>query len=384
MQLHGLTLACLSSLLLMASCQSGGASRPARPEGAGVRVDPFGTTQGGEAVEIYTLQNSNGVYARVMTFGATLTEMWVPDREGKLADVVLGFDSVAGYESSDNPYFGCIVGRCANRIARGRFELDGKSYHLATNNPPNHLHGGSVGFGQRVWEGRIVEAPDGPAVEFSYRSPDMEEGYPGNLQVQVTYTLTESDELRIDYWASTDQRTVVNLTHHSYFNLAGHDSGHVLGHDLEIAADLFTPTDDTLIPTGELAPVAAGALDFRTPKSIGLHIDLAEETPGAGYDHNYALRGGGSSGMRFASRLEERLGGRVLEIYTSEPGLQFYSGNFLDGVRGKGGAKYGKHAGLCLEAQRFPDAVNQRGFPSAVLDPTSVYTQTTVHRFLTR
>lgn len=384
MHLHSLTLACLSSLLLLASCQSGGGSRPARPEGVGVRVDPFGKTQGGEEVEVYTLQNSNGVYARVMTFGATLTEMWVPDSEGKLADVVLGFDSVAGYESDENPYFGCIVGRCANRIAGGRFDLDGRRYHLATNNPPNHLHGGIEGFGQKVWEGRIVQAPDGPAVEFSYRSPDMEEGYPGNLQVQVTYTLTESDELRIDYWASTDKRTVVNLTHHSYFNLAGHGSGNILGHDLEIAADLFTPTDATLIPTGEVAPVAAGVLDFRTPKSIGLHIDLAEETPGEGYDHNFALRGGSASGMRFAARLEESLSGRVLEIYTSEPGLQFYSGNFLDGVRGKGGAVYDRRGGLCLEAQRFPDAVNQPGFQSAVLDPTSVYTQTTVHRFQTR
>lgn len=357
------------------------------PNIAAARVEtrPFGTTRDGDAATLYVLRNSHGVEAHVTDFGATLTSLRVPDRHGALADVVLGFDDVSGYESAENQYFGCTAGRVANRIARGRFELDGEVYELATNNEPNHLHGGERGFGQRMFR---AQAADGARVTFSYLSPDGEEGYPGNLRSVVTYMLTEDGELVIDYLAECDAPTPVNLTHHSYFNLAGAGHPTVLDHVLEIDAERYTPTDDTLIPTGELATVAGTPLDFRRPTRIGDRIALVDATPALGYDHNYAV-GERTTEADYASvlaagpvcRLAEPESGRILEIYTNQPGLQLYSGNFLRGQVGKGGVAYPHRSAACLETQGFPNAVNEPRFPSTVLRPGERYRQLTVHRF---
>lgn len=343
-------------------------------------VQPFGTTQDGVPVQLYTLENGNGIVARLTNFGATLVELHVPDRRGEFADVVLGFEDVAGYESDANQYFGCIAGRVANRIAGGRFELGGLVYELPLNDGSNHLHGGEVGFGRRVWEATPLETDEGPAVRFRYVSPAGEEGYPGTLTAEVIYTLTDEDELRLDYTATTDATTPVNLTHHSYFNLAGHGTGTILGHQLRIDADRYTPTDETLIPTGMLAPVRGTPLDFQRATRIGARIDELEDTPALGYDHNFALsRADGE--LRFACRLEDPGSGRILQIRTTEPGLQFYSGNHLHGQVGKDGATYVHRGGLCLETQHFPDSVNHPGFPSTILRRGETYRQTTVHRF---
>ncbi len=339
----------------------------------------FGKTPDGAAVDAYVLANAKGMKAQIITYGAILTELHVPDRNGRLEDVVLGFADLKGYLQG-HPYFGATVGRVANRIAKGKFTLDGKEYTLAANNGPNALHGGLKGFDKVIWKAEPLQSADGVGVTLSYRSRDGEEGYPGNLSTTVTYTLTNQNELKIDYVATTDKATPVNLTNHSYFNLAGPKSGDILAHELMLAADKYTPADDTLIPTGEIKPVEGTPLDFRTPMTIGSRIDQLKGTVG-GYDHNYVLRSEGKR-LALAARVREPKSGRVMEMFTTEPGVQFYTGNFLDGkLKGKGGVTYQKHQGFCLEAQHFPDSVNHDNFPSVILKPGKTYTQTTVYKF---
>jgi aldose 1-epimerase len=346
---------------------------------ANMSKESFGKTPEGQEVHRFLLTNKNGLTAKVMTYGAILTELNVPDRSGKLADVVLGFDNLEGYLAG-HPYFGATTGRVANRIARGKFTLEGKEYALATNNGPNHLHGGDKGLDKRVWTAEEVKSEAGPGVGFSYRSPDGEEGYPGNLDIQVTYVLTDQNELKIDYQATTDKATPVNLTNHSYFNLAGAGDGDILGHELMIAADRYTPVDATSIPTGEILAVKGTPMDFTQPMAIGARIGQLTGEPG-GYDHNYVLNGQNGS-LALAARVYDPKSGRVLEISTTEPGIQLYTGNYLDGkLTGKGGKVYKKRYGLCLEAQHYPDSVHHPHFASIILKPGATYKQTTVHKF---
>ena len=345
---------------------------------ATVEQASFGTTGDGQAVEIYTLSNDSGARARVMTYGGILTELWVPDRDGALGDVVLGFDNLAQYET-ENPYFGCITGRVANRISEGQFTLDGTTYSVAVNNGPNHLHGGIKGFDKVVWDADVVEQPDGEALRLRYTSPDGEEGYPGTLSVAVTYVLTRENALRIEYEATTDQATPINLTNHSYFNLAG--GGDVLDHILTLHARYYTEPDETLIPTGRLLPVAGTPLDFTLPATVGGRIGQIDI---GGYDHNYALDNGGRAEPGLAAELYEPDSGRVLTLYTTEPGVQVYSGIHLDGLQGKGEAVYDRYHGLCMETQHYPDAINQLGFPSVVLRPSETFRSVTVHAFSAR
>ena len=347
----------------------------------GVMRAPFGKTRDGKAVEIYTLTNAHGLEMRVITYGGIITSLKVPDRAGHLDDVVLGFDTLDGY-LKDSPYFGAIVGRYGNRIAKGQFTLNGATYKLATNNGPNHLHGGVKGFDKVIWNGVPGDSADGVSVTLTRTSPDGEEGYPGNLQASVRYTLTDKNELAIDYRATTDKATPVNLTQHSYFNLAA-DSGDILGHELTIHASRYTPVDTTLIPTGELAPVQGTPFDFQKATAIGARIatDDAQLKNGGGYDHNWALDRGGS-GLQPAARLVDPKSGRTLDVATTEPGLQFYSGNFLDGsITGKGGRVYKRRTGLCLETQHFPDSPNHPSFPSTILQPGQTYSSKTVFTF---
>jgi len=341
----------------------------------------FGTTEDGQPARYYVLRNAHGLRAKLTDYGATLVEMWVPDRSGRLADVVLGFDGVSGYESDDNQYFGATTGRVCNRIAKGRFTLDGTTYQLAVNNGPNHLHGGGPRALSRVmWTAERLVGGRGDAVRFSYRSPDGEEGYPGNLDVHVTYTLTPEDELVVEFEATTDRATPVNLTNHAYWNLAGHGAETVLDHELWVDADAYTPTDDTLIPTGEIAHVAGTPLDFRTAKPIRRDLAGVAKTAAGGYDHNFVLNGE-SDRYRVAARLREPGTGRTLHILTDQPGLQFYSGNFLHGQIGKDGRIYDHRSALCLETQHFPDSVNHPDFPSTILRQGQTYRTKTVHRF---
>lgn len=343
----------------------------------------FGKTDDGTPVELYVLTNTKGVTAKIMTYGALLTEMHVPDRDGKFDDVVLGFDNLKGYLAG-HPFFGTTVGRVANRIAKGKFKLDGKEYTLATNNGPNALHGGLKGFDKKVWKAEPVPGKDSVGVKFTYRSPDGEEGYPGNLTSTVTYTLTNENELKIDYAATTDKATPVNLTNHSYFNLGGIKGGNILNHELMLVASQYTPTDETLIPTGEIKPVKGTPLDFTNPTPIGARIAQLKDYPGGGYDHNYVIRRDGEA-LVLAADVYEPKTGRELLMYTTEPGVQLYTGNFLDGkLKGKGGVAYGKHYGFCLEAQHYPDSVNHPNFPSIILMPGKTYKQTTVYQFTTR
>ncbi len=338
----------------------------------------FGKTPEGTPVDLYVLSNDK-MTVKVITFGAIISEIDVPDRNGKMADVVLGFETLEGYLGG-HPYFGAATGRVANRIAKGRFTLDGKEYKLAVNNTPNTLHGGLKGFDKVVWKATNASGAAGQAVKMTYLSPDGEEGFPGNLSVSVTYTLTPSNELRIDYAATTDKPTPVNVTNHSYFNLAGPAAGSILGHEMMLAADQYTPVDDTLIPTGEIGSVQGTPLDFTKPMALGSRIAEIKGEPG-GYDHNYVLRSGGKE-LALAARVTEPDSGRVLEMFTTEPAVQLYTANFLDGtLKGKGGVVYKKHQAFCLEAQHFPDSVNQPKFPSTILRPGSTYTQTTIYKF---
>jgi aldose 1-epimerase len=339
----------------------------------------FGETQDGRSVYLYVLTNTRGMVVKVMTYGAIVTELHAADRSGRFGDIVLGFEDLAGYLRR-NPYFGAVIGRVANRVARGKFKLDGVEYNLATNDGLNHLHGGLKGFDKVLWQAEPAQTSNGSGVKFSYLSHDGEEGYPGNLSVAVTYVLTEDNELRIEYVASSDKVTPVNLTNHSYFNLAGAENGNILQHELSLAADHFTPVDDELIPTGEIRQVKDTPLDFRKSRSIGARIT---ELPG-GYDHNFVLNQSGK-GLTSAAHVYEPTTGRSMEILTTEPGIQFYSGNFLDGsLKGKKGVMYGKHQAFCLETQHFPDSVNHPNFPTTVLRPGETYTQTTIHRFSTK
>lgn len=348
---------------------------------------PYGTTAAGEAVEEIVLTNPAGMEARVITYGGTLTALRVPDRDGRLGNVALGRADLAAYEAP-HPYLGAIVGRCANRIARGRFTLDGVAYELATNDGPNHLHGGRRGFDRRVWRADVVR-PEEASVEgavgvrLQRTSPDGEEGYPGTLEVAVTYTLTPANELRLDYEAVTDAPTLVNPSHHAYWNLAGEGAGTIDGHLLEIDAERFTPVDEGQIPTGELAPVAGTPFDFREPRPIGpaLRADHPQLRIGRGIDHNFVLRRTHGALAR-AARVLEPTTGRALEVWTTEPGLQVYTGNFLDGsLAGSSGGLYRQGDGLALETQGFPDAPNRPEFPSVVLRPGERYASTTVLRF---
>lgn len=341
----------------------------------------FGTTTGGEEATLYLLENANGLRAHVTDYGATLVRMVVPGRDGQPADVVLGFDDVSGYQSDANQYFGCTTGRFANRIRDGRFRILNREYTLAVNNEPNHLHGGLRGFDKVMWEAEPVA--DKQAVRFSYRSLDGEEGYPGNLSVVVTYELTDADELIVDYWAVCDEPTHVNLTNHAYWNLAGAGNGTILDHELTLPSELYLPTDDTLIPTGEFAPVIETPLDFRTPRTIGERIAELEETAAIGYDHCYVVRAS-EGDLAHAATLHDPGSGRTMEVWTSEPGIQLYSGNWLEGKPGKGGLAYPRNAALCLETQHFPDTPNQPRFPSTLIQPGDTYRHTTAHRFSTR
>jgi aldose 1-epimerase len=347
-----------------------------------ITKEAFGTTKGGEAVDIYTLKNAKGSVAKIMTYGGTVVQLMVPDRDGKMGDILLGFDNLKDYEEK-SPYFGCIIGRYGNRIGNAKFTLDGKEYTLAANNNGQHLHGGIKGFDKVVWQAEPIESKEGPALKLHYLSKDMEEGYPGNLDVTVTYTLTNNNELKIDYYATTDKPTVCNLTNHCYFNLAGQGNGDILGHELMINADNFTPIDEFLITTGEIRPVKGTPFDFTSPTAIGKRIDADNQQIkyGPGYDHNWVLNKENFE-MSLAAKVYEPTSGRVMEIYTNEPGIQFYSGNFLDGtLTGKDGKVYGHRSGFCLETQHYPDSPNKPNFPSVVLLPGQIYQTTTIHKF---
>jgi aldose 1-epimerase len=348
-----------------------------------IREERFGETPEGD-FSLFRLRNDNGMEVTLTDYGAILTGWWVPDREGKLEDVVLGFDRLEGY-LGEHPYFGAVVGRFANRIAGGQFTLDNKQYKLAVNNGPNHLHGGREGFNRRRWIAEPVHTEARIGIAFYYTSPDGEEGYPGKLDVRVTYTIGNDQSLRIHYEAQTDRPTVLNLTHHAYFNLKGAGMGDILDHRLTIHADRFTPVDENLIPTGELRPVAGTVLDFRQPRAIGEHIDDPDEEQlglAGGYDHNFVIDGNAGTEPRPAAAVLEPVSGRLLEVLTTEPGVQLYTGNFLDGsLRGKNGHSYGHRSAFCLETQHFPDSPNRPEFPSAVLRPGETFRSTTIYRF---
>ncbi len=348
-----------------------------------VEVRSFGRTPDGQSVELYFLTNAHGLRASVATYGATVINLIVPDRHGRMADVALGFDTLEPY-FTQSPYFGATIGRYGNRIGRGGFSLDGKAYHLAINNPPSSLHGGRIGFDKKVWRAAVVST-DQPAVRFSLVSPDGEEGYPGTLHVEVTYTLTNADELRIEYGATTDKPTVVNLTHHTYFNLGGEGSGSAMGEELQIDADRYTPFDADQLPTGDIRPVDGSVVDFRKPVPIGTKLPVQE--PGANplrFNENFVLNGDGAAGPRHAAELYDPGSGRAMEVLTTEPGLQFYTGNYLDDLEGKGGKIYGPLSAVCLETQHFPDSPNQPNFPSTRLEPGATYRSMTLYRFFVR
>jgi len=339
---------------------------------------PFGVTADGRAVEVFTLTNPTGIEVRASSYGATLVSIRTPDRRGTFADITLGFDSLDGYLTRSR-FFGALVGRYANRIAGGRFVIDGQTFQLAVNSGTNHIHGGLKGFDKVLWQGEPFEHDGVAGVTFRYTSRDGEENYPGALNTTVTYTLTPRNELVIDYAATTDKPTIVNLTQHSYFNLAGEGNGDVLGHEVMLNADRFTPVDAALIPTGELASVAGTPFDFRTSTAIGARIDAdhPQLKLARGYDHNFVLNG--DSGL--AARVIEPSSGRTLEVHTTEPGVQFYTGNNLAGSVGKGGHTYGPRSGFCLETQHFPDSPNKPNFPSTILRPGETYRSKTVFAF---
>jgi len=350
-----------------------------------VEVQPFGATSSGQKADLYLLTNDKGMEVAITNYGATVVRIKVPDRSGKVDDVTLGFDSVKGYEEGQS-YIGATVGRYANRIAHGKFVLDGKTYTLPKNNGDNTLHGGINGFSRKFWTAKEVSSMEGVAMQFTYVSPDGEEGFPGTLKATVVFTLYKAkNELRMDYTASTDKPTVVNLTNHSYFHLAGQIPGTILDATLQLKASKFTPVDSGLIPTGELRDVKNTPFDFTQPVAIGKRIDDADEqlALGKGYDHNWVLdRPRGAAGLELAAIAHDPESGRVLEVLTTEPGVQFYTGNFLDGtVKGKGGFAYVRRSAFCLETQHFPDSPNHPNFPSTTVMPGTPYHSTTVFRF---
>jgi aldose 1-epimerase len=348
-----------------------------------ITKESFGTAPDGQAVDLFTLRNRHGMEAKIMTYGGIVTALNVPDRNGNFGDVVLGYDHLGGYLKS-SPYFGALIGRYGNRIAKGKFTLDGVTYTLPINNGPNTLHGGLKGFDKVVWAAKPLITADGPALQLTYLSKDGEQGFPGDLSVTATYTVTEDDALRVDFKATTDKDTVCNLTHHSYFNLAGH--GNVLGHIVYINADQFTPADSGLIPTGELRPVAGTPFDFRQPTAIGARINSDDEQIkfAKGYDDNWVLNKKSPGELSLAARVTEPTTGRVLEVWTTQPGMQFYTGNFLDGtITGKGGWTYQFRDAFCMEPQHFPDSPNHPNFPSTGLKPGQTYRNTILYKFST-
>jgi aldose 1-epimerase len=335
----------------------------------------------GEKVIQYTLTNPSGMIVKILNYGGTVTDIIVPDKDGKMGDVVLGYDSLAGYLQTGNPFFGCLVGRYANRIANAKFTLDGKEYKLAANDHGNTLHGGLKGFDKRVWKASDINTDSISSIKFTYDSKDMEEGYPGNLHAEVVYTLTKDNELKIEYTATTDKATPVNLTNHCYFNLSAGTDSTILDHELMLRATQFTPVNDKLIPTGKIDTVSGNAMDFTSAKKIGKDISQVA----GGYDHNWVFQKPENRFDMVAS-LYHPPSGRFMEVRTTEPGIQFYSGNFLDGTlkNTRGGVKYVKHAGLCLETQHFPDSPNQPAFPTTILKPGETYQQITVYKFSTK
>jgi len=371
--------------LMLCACGGGG-------DGPSANVDrsDFGVTPDGDSVDLFTLANPNGVTMEVTNYGGIITSLRVPDRDGNLEDVVLGFDSLASYTSeayrSANPYFGALIGRYGNRIADAEFALNGETYTLDTNDGPNHLHGGEEGFDQVVWEAEPFRRGDSVGVVLSHTSLDGHGGYPGRLDVEVTYTLTPDDAVAVDYHATTTVATPVNLTQHSYFNLDGDGDGSIRDHELTIPADRFTPVDSTLIPTGELRPVEGTPFDFTDPTPVGARIDADNQQLeyGGGYDHNFVLAEQPSDTLRLAARVYEPDTGRLMTVRTTEPGVQFYSGNFLDGSFTGKGEVYDRREGLALETQHFPDSPNQPDFPSTILRPDEEYRTRTVYRFSTR
>ena len=388
----GLRAAILPGLLLLAACGANNSADQATTTAPAAADSTqttsaamptsasFGKTTDGTEVQLFTLTNANGVKATITNYGGTLTSLLVPDKNGKMGDVILGFDNVSGYQSPEfkkaGPYFGALIGRYGNRIKAGKFTLEGKEYSLAKNNGPNSLHGGLKGYDKVVWQAEPGAAADGQSLKLSYVSKDGEEGYPGTLTVAVVYTLTNDNALKIDYTATSDKATVVNLTNHTYFNL-NHGAGKdILGHEVTLPADRYTVVDATLIPTGELRPVKGTPFDFTAPHAIGERI---AQVPG-GYDHNWVLNT--ATGQHAAAIVYEPVSGRTLEVTTDEPGIQFYTGNFLDGtLKGKGGTVYGKHAGFCLETQHFPDSPNQPKFPSTVLKPGETFHSVSTYKF---
>jgi len=351
----------------------------------GIKKAKFGKINGNE-IDIYTLTNKNNVKARIINYGAILVSLSVPDRDGNFDDVVTGYDSLEGYVN-DRSFFGAIVGRYGNRIGKGKFKLDGNEYQLIINDGMNHLHGGRIGFFKAVWKAESVESELGPGVKLSLVSPNGEEGYPGTVKISVTYTLTSDNKLKLDYEGITDKLTILNPTHHSYFNLSGDFNNTILDEKLLIEADSFTPVDSTLIPIGEIVSVENTPMDFRNPTPIGLHIndDYQQLKYGRGYDHNWVLNNYKKGVVRKVASLYDSKSGRFMEVLTDQPGLQFYSGNFLDGtISGKGGVVYKHRSALCLEAQHYPDSPNKSNFPSVTLRPGEVYKQTTVYKFSTK
>jgi aldose 1-epimerase len=353
--------------------------------GMNINKEPFGEVDG-KAVYLYTLANANQVEMKVSTYGGIVTSLKLPDKNGNFADMVLGYNDLESYVK-ENPYFGAIIGRYGNRIGHARFALDGQEYTLAQNDGANTLHGGLKGFDKVVWDAQPINTQDSVSLKLHYLSKDGEEGFPGNLDVTVTYTLTNDNTFRIDYEATTDKPTVINLTHHTYWNFAGEGSGNILQHELMLNADAFTPVDKGLITTGEITPVEGTPMDFRTPKAIGKRIDSDYEQLkfAGGYDHNWVLNKSTQGELSLAATVYEPNSGRFMEIFTTEPGLQFYSGNFLDGsIIGKSGKAYEFRSGFCLETQHYPDSPNKPDFPSVVLRPGETYKSTTIHKFLTK
>jgi aldose 1-epimerase len=348
-----------------------------------MKKQSFGKTADGQPVDLYTLTNKNGMEATITNWGGIVVSLTAPDRNGKFDDVVLGYDQLDGY-LTNKAFFGALIGRYGNRIAHGEFKLGGTTYNVPKNDGQNSLHGGNTGFNKRLWTAKDVSGPHGQALELTYLSKDGEEGYPGNLNVKVVYTLTDTNELKIDYSATTDKETVLNLTNHSYFNLAGQGNGDILETQLTLVADRFTPVDATLIPTGELRPVKGTPFDFTKPMAIGSRINQDDEQLkfGKGYDHNWVLNSGGKGGVTLAAEAYEPKSGRVLQILTDQPGIQFYTGNFLDGsITGKGGKVYNHRAAFCLETQHFPDSPNHPSFPTTTLKPGQHYHTVTIFKF---